>query len=247
MKLSIIVPAFNEEHELPHCLQALQSSLAQVSSNLFDQHEVIVVDNNSTDATASIAHDYAVKVVFEAVNQIGRARNAGARQADGDWLLFIDADSRLAVGTLERMYKAIDSGRYAGGGSTIAMPDAPLWGRVSVHIWNAISLLSRCAAGSFIFVTKPVFDDVGGFDEQYFAAEEVYFSRAIKARAREIGLSFVVLTGAAHQSSARKFRLYTMSEIVSQLRTGAFAWSKTVRSRQRLGYFYDGRREKKSK
>ncbi len=247
MKLSIIIPAFNEELELPHCLSLLMAIVEQMPSQPFDQHEVIVVDNNSTDATASIAHRYGAIVVFEAVNQIGRARNAGARRATGDWLLFIDADSRPSADTFTRMCSVIDSGRYAGGGSTIAMPDAPLWGRTSVFMWNVVSVLLRYAAGSFIFVLKPVFDEIGGFDEQYFAAEEVYLSRAIKTRARQLDLGFHILRGSPHRSSARKFRLYTLTEMLALLRAALPTWSQTVRSRKRLDYFYDGRREQPTK
>jgi len=76
---SVIVPAFNEEAFLGHTLDALRQAMATVSLH----GEVIVTDNNSTDTTAEIAAASGAKVVFEPVNQISRARNAGARQAAG--------------------------------------------------------------------------------------------------------------------------------------------------------------------
>ena len=92
MKLSVVVPAFNEERLLAGSLAAIRAAL-----RAFDQAgwtcELIVCDNNSTDGTAGIARAAGARVVFEPVNQIARARNAGAAQASGEWLLFVDADS----------------------------------------------------------------------------------------------------------------------------------------------------------
>src|ERR1035441_10072378 len=88
LKISIIVPAFNEE-------RLLGESLAQIKSaaHAFAQHgwdfELIVCDNNSTDRTAEIARAAGATVVFEPVNQIARARNSGAAAATGDWLVFL--------------------------------------------------------------------------------------------------------------------------------------------------------------
>jgi len=246
MKLSIIIPAYNEEREIGACLLSVQSCIDRVDMGPFNGCEIIVVDNNSDDATATIAGQHGATVVFEPVNQIAGARNAGARAAGGDWLLFIDADSRLATTTLEKLIEAIVSEKTGAGGSTIAMPDAPLWGRISIALWNIASVLGRCAAGSFIFVSKPIFDDIEGFDTQYFAAEELYFSRRVRAQCRKLGLRFVILVGSPHQSSARKFYLYSRSELARQFFITFFSWSRTIRSRQHLDYFYDGRREAKS-
>jgi len=245
MKLSVIIPAYNEELEIGACLQSVHSCIDQADMGPFNGFEIIVVDNNSVDATAAIAGQYGATVVFEPVNQIAGARNAGARAAGGDWLLFIDADSRLASTTLQKLIEAIATGKAGAGGSTIAMPDAPLWARISIALWNTASVLGRCAAGSFIFVSKPIFDEIEGFDTQYFAAEELYFSRRVKAQCRKLGLRFVILVGYPHKSSARKFFLYSRAELARQFFNGFFSWSRTIRSRQRLDYFYDGRREAK--
>ena len=58
--------------------------------------EVLVVDNNSSDQTASVAKSQKVKVVFEPINQISRARNTGARSARGRFLVFLDADTQIS-------------------------------------------------------------------------------------------------------------------------------------------------------
>jgi glycosyltransferase involved in cell wall biosynthesis len=104
MKLSIIIPAFNEEKRIGACLGSVRSALA-ANARPDLETEVIVADNNSTDATAEIARHEGTCVVFEPVNQISRARNAGARVATGDWLLFIDADSTLSAASVREMLR----------------------------------------------------------------------------------------------------------------------------------------------
>lgn len=92
MKLSVVVPAFNEERLLAGTLQHLEAGIGVFERRGWAS-ELIVCDNNSTDRTAEIARRAGARVVFEPVNQISRARNAGARAASGDWLIFVDADS----------------------------------------------------------------------------------------------------------------------------------------------------------
>jgi glycosyltransferase involved in cell wall biosynthesis len=84
MHLSIIIPAFNEERLIEQCLRSVAASTAANATPGFTS-EVIVVDNNSTDKTAELARQAGTQVVFEPINQIGRARNAGAAQATGEW------------------------------------------------------------------------------------------------------------------------------------------------------------------
>lgn len=83
MHLSIVIPAFNESRLIEHTLQSVAASVAANATPGFT-FEVIVVDNNSTDNTAELARQSGARVVFEPINQIGRARNAGAAQATGD-------------------------------------------------------------------------------------------------------------------------------------------------------------------
>ena len=92
LKITIIIPAFNEERLLGETLGHVNSARAAFTA-LGLESELIVCDNNSTDRTADIARAAGAVVVFEPVNQIARARNRGADSATGDWLLFIDADS----------------------------------------------------------------------------------------------------------------------------------------------------------
>ncbi len=88
MDLSIIIPAYNEEKRLAKCLQSV------LSQEYLPAHEVMVVDNASSDNTANIVKkDFPqVKLFFELQKGVTRARNRGAEEAKGDILIFFDAD-----------------------------------------------------------------------------------------------------------------------------------------------------------
>ena len=89
--ISFIVPAYNEETELPFTLAALRAA----TSGLSQPFEIIVVDDASTDATPEIAEQAGARVVSIHRRQIAAARNAGAHAAQGEYLFFVDADTRI--------------------------------------------------------------------------------------------------------------------------------------------------------
>ena len=239
MKLSIVVPAFNEERLIAGTLQCLKVGI-EVFERRGGSGELIVCDNNSTDRTAELARAAGATVVFEPVNQIARARNAGARAASGDWLIFVDADSSPAPQLFADVLAVIESGNCTGGGCTITLPGAPLAVRAWVAAWNLTSRMMRWAAGSFVFCEAAAFRTIEGFSEELYAAEEIDFSRRLKARfpARE----FIILHRHPLVTSGRKAELYSVRE---QL---AFTWKmltagrRTLRSRDACSMWYDGRR-----
>jgi glycosyltransferase involved in cell wall biosynthesis len=241
MKLSVVIPAFNEEKLLPACLAHLGAALRANASPGWAA-EVIVCDNNSTDRTAELARATGAQVVFEPINQISRARNAGARVASGDWLLFIDADSFLHPATLADLLRSVERGRCAGGGCVVGLDEVPLVGQVVVGVWNLLSRALRWAAGSFVFCRAEAFRELGGFNEGLYAAEEIAFSKALKRWALERGMRVVILQGHAHVSSGRKFRLYGQGDMIRLVLRSLLRPRSSLRDREGLGIFYDGRR-----
>jgi len=240
VKLSIVIPAFNEEKELPDCLASVREALAACGADA--DAEVIVTDNNSTDGTPDIAREAGAKVVFEPHNQISRARNAGAAEATGDWLLFIDADSRLHPDTLAEMLAVIDSGKVAGGGCVVDIGSRRWDVRLLVRGWNGLSRTMRWAAGSFVFCRTDLFRQLEGFSLELYASEEINFSRRLKKLAKGLGLKVRILRGHPHLSSARKMHLYSMREMFSFLFRCILRPKKALGSRDALDFFYDGRR-----
>src|SRR5438046_8877508 len=174
--ISFIVPAYNEEHELSYTLAAIR----ETGSGATQPYEIIVVDDASTDATPKIASDAGAKVIAIDRSQIAAARNAGARAAQGEYLFFIDADTRINRAHVSEGIAALEGG-YTGGSARVAMDGfVPFWGRMLLRGFSSVYFGLNLGAGAFLFTTRRNFDLVGGFDEQYFAGEEVYFSIALK-------------------------------------------------------------------
>jgi glycosyltransferase involved in cell wall biosynthesis len=239
VKLSVVVPAFNEERLIAGTLRHLEAGIEVLERRGWSS-ELIVCDNNSTDRTAEIARSAGARVVFEPVNQISRARNAGAGAASGDWLLFVDADSSPSRALVEEMLDGIESGRCVGGGCTVRLPLAPPGVRAWVAAWNLTSRAMRWAAGSFLFCEAAAFRAVGGFSEELYAAEEIDFSRRIKARFS--GRDFVILHRHPLATSGRKVELYSAREQLAFVWKMLTAGRHTLRSRDACSLWYDGRR-----
>jgi glycosyltransferase involved in cell wall biosynthesis len=232
--LSFIVPAYNEELELPAALSAIRAAAAAHS----EPYEIIVVDDASTDATAQIAKSAGVVVVPVNYRQIAAVRNAGARAARGDVFFFVDADTFISPGHVTGARAALAAG-CAGGGARVATDGSvPLWGRVFVHVFSAFYFtVANLGAGAFLFTTRENFKAAGGFDEQLFAGEEVYFSRALKKLGRFHLLAEPVVT------SGRKLRMNSAGRILGRTVGIVLRGKRGVQSRDKLDLWYDGRRE----
>ncbi len=241
MHLSIIIPAFNEERLIMHCLDSVAESLAANQKPGFTA-EVIVVDNNSTDKTAELATQAGAKVVFEPINQIGRARNSGATVATGEWLLFVDADSLLNPGMVADILNMIESGQYVGCGSVMHMPDLPWWGKAAIQLWTIFSVVFHWASGALVVCRADAFREVGGFNQELFAADEIDLSQLLKKWGRKHGLKFTILTRHPLVTSPRKVQLYSGWEIVSQILRVVFSPRRSLQDKKKLPIWYDGRR-----
>lgn len=241
MKLSIIIPAFNEEHLLGHTLAHLNAVLP-VFARAGWEFEIVVCDNNSLDQTAAVARAAGAVVVFEPVNQIGRARNRGASVATGEWLLFLDADSQPSAGLLEEVVAQIKSGNCLAGGSTVRLAGKHPLGRLATAIWNRISRSRHWLAGSFIFCETATFRKIGGFNPELFAGEELDLSERLKELGRETGKQIVILHRHPLLTSDRKMRLYSGWDYARLLWRVVRNPEQTLRDREACYIWYDGRR-----
>ena len=236
--LSFIVPAYNEELELPATLSAIRAAAAANS----EPFEVVVANDGSTDATAAVAAAAGARVVTINRRQIAAARNAGAREARGDILFFVDADTRIGPAHVTGAQAALAAG-CAGGGARVNLDGfVPLWGRVFARAFSAFYFTAaNLGAGAFLFTSRENFDRAGGFDDQLFAGEEIYFSQALKKLGRFRVLAEPVVT------SGRKLRMYSARQILG-LSVGIVLRGKQgVRSRDKLDLWYDGKRETKTR
>jgi glycosyltransferase involved in cell wall biosynthesis len=165
--LSIIIPTFNEERFLPYLLKSLKEQT-------FNDFEVIVADNNSTDATRSIALKSGARVVKGGLP--ARGRNNGAKVAKGEWLLFLDADVILPRDFLERTMAEIQKHDFS---VATCLIDPLSDRRIDRFLYGAVNLYFRTtkkfsphAPGFCIFCKKEAHESVGGFDEKIKLAED---------------------------------------------------------------------------
>jgi glycosyltransferase involved in cell wall biosynthesis len=231
--LSFIVPAHNEELELPGSLAAVRAAAAEAGQ----PYELIVVDDASTDDTAAIARQYEACVIPVNCRHIAAARNAGARAAQGDIFFFVDADTHILPAHVHGALRSLKAG--CSGGSALLEMDGvvPFWSRVFLKIFCAIYFTANLGAGAFLFTRAATFRAAGGFDEQYFAGEETYLSMALKKFGPFQILHEPVVT------SGRKVRMHGTAQVLRQFLAIIFSGPRALRSRRKLSLWYDGRRE----
>jgi len=156
MKFSIIIPTLNEEKIIEDCLSALQP--------LRDDCEIIIVDGDSTDSTRIVAAPLADKVIISAKSR-AKQMNNGARQATGDVLIFLHADTSLPENALQLIQQEISSARQWGR-FDIRLSGNPFMLKVIARMMNWRSRLTGIATGDqVIFVTRLAFEKAGQYPE----------------------------------------------------------------------------------
>lgn len=178
MKVSVIIPTYNEETELPFLLQDLAGQTLE--------HELIVADAQSTDKTREIASNYGAKIVDGGLPGIGR--NRGAEVANGEVFFFLDADIRLFDKNILQNILADFLRRDLGSATTPIVPMTNSWldyiGHVAYNkltMWRAKN--KPYAPGSIIVAERKVHEEIGGFDERIKLAEDhdyVFRASAVK-------------------------------------------------------------------
>jgi glycosyltransferase involved in cell wall biosynthesis len=241
MHLSIVIPAYNEEKLLPGTLDAVAAAAGALAAAGVT-HEVIVCDNNSTDRTADLAREHGAAVIFEPVNQISRARNTGASLATGDWILFLDADSRPSYGLFSELAVTLHDDTVLYGGCVMELDDVPAAAHAIILVWHQLARIGQYAAGSFLFVRRAAFLASGGFSTELFASEEIEFSRRLRALARQNGQRFEFLTACPLVTSGRKLRFYSCWWHLRFMLRTALCGTRNLRRRDGCQLWYDGQR-----
>jgi glycosyltransferase involved in cell wall biosynthesis len=233
--VSFIVPAWNEEDLLGRTLMALKAA----AQGLRIGYEVIVVDDGSTDRTAQIAREGGAQVVSVSHRQISAARNAGARAAQGDMFIFVDADTLVTSEVVRGAVQAVQQGAVGGGCTVDFEGRIPLYARLWLPLFTACYRAAGLAAGCFLFCTRSAFEAVGGFSEELFASEECRLSWALG----RVG-PFVILREHIVTSS-RKLRTYSGWEILSALCSLAMGRRLTARESKGMEIWYGPRRKER--
>jgi glycosyltransferase involved in cell wall biosynthesis len=231
--ISFIVPAYNENTELPATLRAIHNAAAHVTI----PYEIVVVDDDSTDDTAELARGLGAGVVSISRRHIAAARNAGARAANGGIFIFVDADTHIAPAHISGAVQALSQGCAGGGARIFVGGRVPAWARSFLGIFSLVYFGLNYGAGAFLFTTRSNFFAIGGFDENYFAGEELFFTLAL----RKLGRFTLLKTPAI--TSGRKLRIHSPGRILRQMLSIILAGPGAITSRRKLDLWYGGERE----
>jgi cellulose synthase/poly-beta-1,6-N-acetylglucosamine synthase-like glycosyltransferase len=220
MHISVIIPTYQAAAVLPHCLNALQQQT-------FDraQYEIIVVDDGSSDGTAEIAEQAlrgfpAAQVIRAKHSGPAKARNLGAWAAQGDLLLFTDADCEPAPNWIACFAQAFADPSISGAKGAYATRQRSLMARfVQQEYEERYDYTRRQATIDFVDThsacyRRTVFVENGGFDALFPTAAVEDQELSFRLAARGYRLAFVPEARVYHRHSAtlpgyfrRKYRI----------------------------------------
>lgn len=204
VKLSLVIPAYNEAEYLPRLLDSVDIA---ARNYMHGEVEVIVADNGSRDATAEIALARKCRVIRVEKRIIAAVRNGGAAVASGDILCFVDADMRIHPQTFDVILATLSSGRYVGG-TTGATPER--WSFGIAVSWAALLPLQhllRIDTG-VVFCRRQDFLEMRGYDETMAFAEDIRFLWDLRRLGRARTQRLIRATSARAVVSLRKFDEY---------------------------------------
>ncbi|MDP1728701.1 MAG: glycosyltransferase family 2 protein [archaeon] len=168
--VSVIIPTYNEEEEIGHCLKSL-------NEQSFQNFEIIIIDDGSTDKTCEIVRKFKNVALLKGKHKgSGFSRNLGARQAKGKILIFIDADMTFDKDYIKNLIKPIFKDKNIIGtthdyeiATNTNKTFSALWGKVRVNKENASKVVI------FRAILKDNFLKMGGFDSKYGYADDQTF------------------------------------------------------------------------
>ena len=179
MKISVVIPALNEEKLLPNTLASL---------NALDRKpdEIIVIDASSTDLTVKVAEKMGAKVVTVPKSTIGFSRQQGIEQATGDVIAFTDADAVLPHDWLGRIERALTKPNVVGYFGGFRVFDGPPMYRFFINVIQPIVnrimffvFRMPMATGQNMAFYKKTALAVGGIPTNFKMAEDIEIARRL--------------------------------------------------------------------
>lgn len=167
MKLSIVIPAYNAEKYLEDAVNSID----------YEEAEIIVVNDGSTDATLEIANRLGCRVVDQKNEGLAKARNNGAQVASGDILLFLDSDDCFFPQSIEKLLERYDKNSIVRGRAVeYYSEDLPEDERKKLELKKGafFGLITGC------LIPKEIFNVLGGFSESVGAGEAIEFTLKAK-------------------------------------------------------------------
>lgn len=231
--ISFIVPAYNEEAWVGHCLAAIRNAMQSVGG----VHEILVVDDSSEDGTSAVAQQHGARVIRVEHRQISATRNAGARAAQGEVFFFVDADTLISGPVIQAALQSLRAGAIGGGCVPRFEGKIPLWWRLVYPVFLVGVRLFRQPGGSCLFCTRGAFAVTGGFSEAHYAAEDAVFVSSLRRNGRFVVLKQRVIT------SGRTLRVQSFTTIARLLTRLVLRGPNGFRKREGLDVWYRPKRE----
>ena len=186
MRISVIIPVLNEEKSIAATIESIIP---------LRPYEILVVDGGSADRTVTICRELGVRVLCSSRGR-GAQMNLGARQATGEVLLFIHADTQLPLSALDDIGVALADSRVVGGRFDVRLEGKHWMLKLIGAMISLRSRISRVATGDQgIFVRRDVFAELGGYPDVPLM-EDIALSRALKRRGLLACLRSRVVTSA---------------------------------------------------
>ena len=203
VRISLVIPAYNEEILLPRLLDTLDVARSRYRHGA-DEIEVIVVDNESTDRTADIASARGCSLVSVAERRIASVRNGGATLAGGTILAFVDADSQIHPQTFDAIEAALESGKVVAGATGVGLERWSFGIAATFALFMPLVWLFRMDTG-VVFCRKADFEEIGGYDERRYFGEDVQLLWDLRRLGKARRQRLARLTAVKAIASTRKF------------------------------------------
>ena len=198
-KVSVIIPAHNEEKYVKRCIMSIRRAMESYQG----ETEIIVVCNRCTDRTEQIAKAYGAITVSNQERCIASVRNAGIGISTGKIILTIDCDNRMTSGTIQEVYQLLKTRKYIGGGAPMRFERYSLPLYLNDWLCRIGFRVTGLYCGIF-WAEKSTFEAIGGFVNQR-AMEDIATAKRLKQFGKRQGKKYTCLKNNYLINSTRKF------------------------------------------
>lgn len=204
--ITVVVPAFNEEKYLRHCLESLRKQ------NYKSSYETIVVDNNSTDKTPQVAKEFGAKVISEKKQGYVFALKRGMDEAKGEIIAVTDADCEVAPNWLEEIAKVFKDKKIIGltGNCRLSSPSKSFEdvSHIMFHFFlvGTFRMRKPNMNGLNCAIRRDVYKRIGGIDTRFTMSPDVDLGMRLKKYGKVVYLKDLIVSTSARRFENRIFQ-----------------------------------------